>query len=258
MLVIAISLLLVLLLSNVWTLNRYLDYRSKVKQRGFIKNWPIQLVPVDKWDTLFATTELGPSLSTQVIFIGSLNVSGGTSDMEAWIISVLSKNASNIFEFGTCTGKTTYLMAANSKEESKITTLTLSPEQIDNYDRGINDDEQSIKDALSESVFTKFVYSSTPEEKKITQLYGDSKSFDETPYKRKMDLIFIDGSHAYSYVQSDTKKAFEMLGPNGIILWHDYRGPRQTKDVFKALNELSKSRKLVHIKDTCLVAFKNE
>ncbi len=63
-----------------------------------------------------------------------------------------------------------------------------------------------------------------PEEEKITQLFCDSKHFDEKPYTGKMDLIFIDGSHAFSYVMSDSEKAFKMIAPNSIILWHDYRG----------------------------------
>ena len=43
-----------------------------------------------------------------------------TSDYEGWILAVLSKNSNKIFEFGTCSGKTTYLMALNSPENAKI------------------------------------------------------------------------------------------------------------------------------------------
>jgi len=247
-----------LLVTNIWVLSRYLDYRGKLKQRGFIKNWPIPMILLDQLHPYFATNELGPTLSGQVKFVGkgNLDVFGGTSDSEAWIISVLAKDSKNIFEFGTCTGKTTYLMAANSPEEAKVTTLTLAPDQIKSYDKNENDSKAAIEDALQESIFTKFLYSSTPEEKKITQLFGDSKLFDETPYTKMMDLIFIDGSHAYSYVLSDSEKALKMIAPGGIILWHDYRGPRQTQDVFKALNQLSEKIPLVHIRDTSLVALK--
>ena len=51
-------------------------------------------------------------------------VVGMTSDYEAWIISSLSKISNKIFEFGTCSGKTTYLMALNSPNEAKIISLT--------------------------------------------------------------------------------------------------------------------------------------
>ena len=54
-----------------------------------------------------------------------------TSEYEAWILSTLSKSSKNIFEFGTCSGKTTYLMALNSQENTKITSLTLDPRNID-------------------------------------------------------------------------------------------------------------------------------
>ena len=40
--------------------------------------------------------------------------------------------------------------------------------------------------------------------------------------ERTMDLIFIDASHSHRYASSDTTKAFEMLAPGGVILWHDY------------------------------------
>ena len=53
-----------------------------------------------------------------------------TSDQEAWIIASLSKISKNIFEFGTCSGKTTYIMGLNSSDDTKITTLTLSPEEV--------------------------------------------------------------------------------------------------------------------------------
>ena len=50
-----------------------------------------------------------------------------TSDHEAWIIASLSKISKNIFEFGTCSGKTTYIMGLNSNDETKITANLMGP-----------------------------------------------------------------------------------------------------------------------------------
>ena len=160
--------IVVLVLCNMWFLSRYLEYRRRLKQRGFIKNWPIPLVSLDQFDSVFKTNEFGPTLDTEVGFVGkgSLSVFGGTSDAEAWIISVLAKRSLNMFEFGTCTGKTTYLMALNSKESAQVTTLTLSPGQIGQYERKNDDYDGAITDAINESVFTKFLYSGTDVEKK--------------------------------------------------------------------------------------------
>lgn len=233
-------------------------YRSLVKQKGAFRKWPIKLINLDEVDPIFKTNELGPTLESLVKFIGRghLIVPGGTTDSEAWVLSVLSKKARSIFEFGTCTGKTTYLMAVNSPPDAQITTLTLPPDKVQDYLQDSSDSKRATERALSESGFTRFLYSGTPEEKKITQLFGDSKHFDQSPYRKKADLIFIDGSHAYSYVLSDSQKAFDMIADGGLILWHDYRGPSLNKDVYKALNQLSREKPLRHIEGTSLVVYR--
>ena len=69
----------------------------------------------------------------------------------------------------------------------------------------------------------------------------------------KFDLIFIDGGHTYSIVENDSNKAFKMVKPRGIILWHDYvPGKTSDKDVVKYLNNISKDKKIFHIDSTLL------
>ena len=93
-----------------------------------------------------------------------------------------------------------------------------------------------------ETCFTEFRYSGTDVEGKVRQYYGDSKNFNETPFLNICDLVFIDGSHAYSYVCNDSEKALRMICPGGITLWHDYRGPDEAAGVYRYLNELSSRR----------------
>ena len=69
-----------------------------------------------------------------------------TSDYEAWIISVLSKKSNNIFEFGTCSGKTTYLMALNSNKDALSWALKSEREDtialvFGREDRGLSNEE---------------------------------------------------------------------------------------------------------------------
>lgn len=230
------------------------------RQMGLFGSWPVPLVQADQAHPAFEIGSFGPDLSTEVKFIGrgNLRVVGGTSDAEAWILAVLAKRSTCIFEFGTCTGKTTYLLAANSPANAKILTLTLGPRQAKDYIREHHDDNESMERALTESGFKNFMYSGTHVERKIHQYFGDSKRFNENQLAEKCDLIFIDGSHAYSYVKSDTEKAFRMLAPGGIVLWHDYRGPFDTRGVYKALNELREHKQLMHISGTSLVMFRSE
>ena len=75
---------------------------------------------------------------------------------------------------------------------------------------------------------------------RITQLLGDSATFDFTDYQNRMDMVFLDGSHAYRYVLNDTHAARRLLREGrGIIVWHDYSdGPAAFDGVAQALHEL--------------------
>jgi predicted O-methyltransferase YrrM len=93
----------------------------------------------------------------------------------------------------------------------------------------------------------------TSAEKKIRQILMDSAVYDYSLLKGKIDMIFIDGSHSYEYVQNDTRRALEMCAPNGLILWHDYM---IWNDVTDYLNNLSGTLPLRHMRGTSLVAYK--
>lgn len=243
-----------LILINLVSLRKFNKYKKISENKFYLPQ--ISLADVSP---IFATNEFGPTLESEVFFMGrgDLNVPGGTSDTEAWILATLAKNVTNMFELGTCTGKTSYLMARNSSENSKVFTLTLPPDDIANYNKTSHDDSIATKNALNESSFNRFFYTGTKVENKITQIFCDSKNFDETKYEGFFDLIFIDGSHAYSYIKSDSEKCFKMLKSGGIILWHDYNGvSKGSKDVYKYLNELSSTYKISHIKETSLVIYK--
>lgn len=72
------------------------------------------------------------------------------------------------------------------------------------------------------------------------------------PYEA--DFVFVDGSHTYEYVMSDSEKALGLL-PNdgGVVLWHDYG---EWPGVTRALNELQAGDQrfagLRHIEGTSL------
>ncbi len=238
---------------GLWVLNHWsIKYRGKPLWGGPGR---IPLARLDAMDPAFCSDERGVHRDTEVRMIGG-TVVGGTSPHESWILAVLAKSARRMFEFGTCTGKTTYAWAVNSPEDARITTVTLGPESHAQYGEQTGDAASDVRHALNESVFDSFYYSGTPVEHKVEQLFGDSKQLAVEQRENQYDLIFIDGSHAYSYVQSDTQKALKMLAPGGVVLWHDYRGPRQTQGVYRCLNELAETMPLRRIADTSLVFFR--
>ena len=236
------------------TTRQWLILRGRQRQRGLFRRWPIPRVPVDALDPRFQPDELGATTAAEVSFVGrgTIRVPGGTSDTEAWVLATLAKDALRIFEFGTGTGKTAYLCARNQPADGVVTTITLPPDRAGAYQASGGDDPAAEGFARRESFFSRFLYSGTPVETRIVQLFGDSKQLDERPYAGSYDLVFVDGSHAYSYVRADTAKALSMVRPGGLVLWHDYSP--ECPGVFRALNELAARRALMHIQGTTLVA----
>lgn len=233
----------------------YLRDRARRKQRNVFSKWPVPRVTIQEIDPIFEPGAWGPTLDTEVYLVAGIEllpIVGGTSDLEAWILAVLSKRALLMFEFGTASGRTTYLWARNSPPDAKIVTLTLHPDEAAAYQRVEGDAKSDVKNALKETRFSSFYYSNTPMASKVTQLYGDSKAFDERPWEGRCDLVFVDGSHARSYVHSDSHKALRLVRADGLVLWHDYRGPRMP-GVYDTLNELARELPLVHIAGTSLV-----
>jgi hypothetical protein len=252
---IALALIFFAALSMAWA---YVRDRARRKNRGVLTRWPIPQISVSELDPIFAPGPLGPRVDSEAVLIAGtdlLKVVGSTSDVEAWILAVLSKRAKLMFEFGTASGRTAYLWARNSPPDARVVTLTLREEDLLEYTREPGDAAFDVENARTESRFTTFYYSGTPVESKVTQLYGDSKAFDESPWAGQCDLVFVDGSHALSYVQSDSRKALRLVKPGGVVLWHDYRGPR-LPGVFAGLNELARELPLRLVAGTSLVVYR--
>jgi hypothetical protein len=84
---------------------------------------------------------------------------------------------------------------------------------------------------------------------RILQHFGDSRVFDFSPFYGKMDLVFVDASHAYEAVLNDSLQAFKLISDTGIIVWDDY-DPIHGLGVMRALAEIAKHKSVVWIKGT--------
>lgn len=247
--------------------------RAKLHQRGLISRWPIKAVEPGEIVPIMRAGELGPAVESLVAITPSIGVRGGISELESCFLCAAAKAATSdpvrIFEFGTCTGKTTYLLALNARGgaaggaaggEPHVTTLTLAPDQVATYQKAGGDDPRDTHAAIKESAFTRFYYSGTEMEPRITQLFGDSKAFDVkgagAGHEGVYDLVFVDGSHAKSYVESDSQRAMKMVKPGGLVAWHDYRGPWRARGVWSTLNALAKTHELRLIKGTSIVVWR--
>lgn len=176
-------------------------------------------------------------------------VSGNVSLLELALINTFIQKLKpkNLFEIGTFDGRTTLNMAANISE-GIVYTLDLPPSDGAKTAFVITGDKKFIPNSSR-----KLRFIGKPEEKKINRLFGDSATFDFSPFANKIDFLFIDGAHTYEYVMNDTKKTEAMARKHGVVLWHDYG---TWEGVTRALNELYSQnpsyKNLKHIKGTSL------
>lgn len=164
------------------------------------------------------------------------NADGNVSPLELMVISAMvgKHGKTACFEIGTFDGRTALNLAANTPDACRIYTLDLPPADLQKTSLDVaRGDEKFI---LKETSGARFA--GRPEAMRITQLWGDSATFDYKPYAGKMDLVFVDGAHSYEYVKKDTETALRLLKPEGgVILWHDYGSP-YWKGLTRAINEL--------------------
>lgn len=143
-----------------------------------------------------------------------------------------------VFEIGTMKGDTCWHFALNTSPETKIYTLDLPPDYAADPQLKVTRTDRRHIGRRRRKV-REYVFAGTPVAEKISLLFGDSASFDFTPFHRKVDFFFIDGAHSYEYVRSDTINSLRCIGPGGIIAWHDF-GRRGVNGVSRCLRELAR------------------
>jgi predicted O-methyltransferase YrrM len=137
----------------------------------------------------------------------------------------------SIFEIGTFRGDTSWLLAHNLPQ-ARVFTLDLPGLESARRVRLEITDVDEYFHAWERGAR----FRGTPEGQRITALVGDSATFDFSPYRGAMDLVYIDASHSYSYVRADTEAALAMLSPIGTIVWDDYT---YYPGIYAYLNELA-------------------
>jgi len=149
-----------------------------------------------------------------------------------------------VFEIGTLRGYTALHMAMNTGPECRIVTLDL-PKNTG------TEPTPKLRTTLMADIHCRmdvkeYCFSSTPHEAKIQPLFGDSATFDFSPYLGKVDLFFIDGAHSYEYVRSDSENALQCVRPGGVIAWHDF-GRVGLNEVSRCLLELSRKIRIYSV-----------
>jgi predicted O-methyltransferase YrrM len=133
---------------------------------------------------------------------------GGSLPTDMMLLAGLAEGVQGCtyFEIGTWRGESVAMVASRAKQ---CYTLCLEDIQM----RALGMHERTIE---AHRLFSKDL-------ENVTQLRGDSRSFDFTSIKMKFDLIFIDGDHHYDFILNDTRSVFKhLVHENSMVVWHDY------------------------------------
>ena len=194
-------------------------------------------------------------LKTRPIRLAETGKSDGNVRLSELAILALAASeapsGSEIIEIGTFDGRTALNLAINAPNDVSVATLDLPAGQPSAL--AIEDSERRYVDKPAPGARLRAcdeIWAGAA--RRVTQLCGDSATFDWTPHLGRAGLVFVDGSHAHDYAKKDSETAMRLVRPGGVVLWHDYG---VWPGVNRALEELESDRHLglVNIKGTSLV-----
>jgi predicted O-methyltransferase YrrM len=168
--------------------------------------------------------------------VGAVNEeTGHPNAVDLLFVAAMARHrqARELFEIGTYLGRTTYHLTYAS-EGAVVTTVNLPPEADPEW-----------------GPYQQTYFRGRPRAEQIRQVWADSSVLDTSPYRGRMDFVFVDGDHRYEGVKADTGKAFEVLAPGGMIVWHDYAA--KSPGLCRFMEEFTQQRPLFRIRKTCLL-----
>jgi glycosyltransferase involved in cell wall biosynthesis/tetratricopeptide (TPR) repeat protein len=65
-----------------------------------------------------------------------------------------------------------------------------------------------------------------------------------------LDFVFLDGGHDLEHALSDTRRAYDALGPGGWLVWHDFDSPMPWVRVREAIDRLGLPDLVLHVAGT--------
>jgi predicted O-methyltransferase YrrM len=157
-----------------------------------------------------------------------------------------SLGATTAFEIGTFKGVTTWTIARNVANDATVHTLDLPYDEAASLQ--LSELDEANRREPPERLFEHLTTAA-----KVEQHWGDSATFDFSPFRKSCDLVYVDGAHTREYVESDTRNALDMVSERGAIVWDDYwrqePGVRDVLDAaeIKPLYRLPRTRLVFHL-----------
>jgi hypothetical protein len=223
---------------------RGLSRRVRNVERGQKTN-----LPIADWQEVIdvrAIRIVAPEKNSGDVNLGELAVLASAA--------AATRAGEEVVEIGTFDGRTTLNFAINAPAQYRVFTLDLPADAAPKFDLAPGE-RAYVEKPRSGRRFLEAPPEWRAAAARITQLIGDSATFDWSTHIGRAGLVFVDGSHAYDYVIADSETAFVLVAKKGMVIWHDYG---VWEGVTRALEEIEASRQLGlrHVRGTSLVVWR--
>lgn len=168
-----------------------------------------------------------------------------------------------VFEFGTFLGYSTALLLRNTSETCEVVSIDLGDQSAAFNEAAFYSEAELRSDDKKNDDYLRYMQStkgprylrnlSAAQTSRLKLLYGNSLQLDldAAGLRNAVDFVFIDGGHDAATVASDTQKALEMTGTDGVIAWHDFDS-RIHSDVTDFVQSLAAEHLVFHVENTML------
>ena len=167
---------------------------------------------------------------------------GEPEDEEQDLLARLCRGigAKTAFEIGTFRGRTSVLLAKNVTGQVYTLDLPKKPEDA------IATDARLMLEGKSGHLLAGM-------NGRVRQLWGDSRTFDFSPYHGQMDIVWADAGEPEENVLADLRNGWEMLTPNGILMRHDFSHDHPT--IQEAIWKFAEQHRGFYFGETTIAAF---
>lgn len=248
-----------LLAGAVATFN-LLMLRLMIKNPSNAKTYPgrvfreyMSLVESDRWESrdILEILKLQEGIRVTIEHLPGKGVGTPIDELACLAIMAKAIQPAKIFEIGTFRGRVALNFALNAPPGCAVYTLDLPPHSKRQGASGTYATDAEIIDQAAPGSD----YRGKDVECRIIQLFGNSLTYDFSPYYGQIDLVFVDGAHHYDAVKSDTENAIKMARPGGYIVWHDFANFGDYNDVTRAILDTLPAERITQVYNTQLAVY---